>query len=202
MSERWSYLEVDARIAEGDLRGLEALRGDPEWDEHLAATAAPLEVPEWARALERPQRRPRPRRRWLAAGALLAAALALLLLPNVRPDEPYVGAKGAASALLYVERAGAVKLWDGQRPLGPGDRFRIELADLGAPWFAVIYQEPGEPPVVLATGQGEGLLDGAWTFDAPAAGGKLLIYALQADPSGTAASTLLQRPPAVTLLLR
>jgi hypothetical protein len=198
MSERPSYLEVDTRLARGDQRALDALRGDPEWEAHLAATAPPEEIPAWVQALAaHPPRRAWRPRLW-ATGALLAAALALLLLPQ----QPYVGSKGEATALLYVERAGVVTIWDGQRPLHSGDRFRIELAALDAPWFAVLYQEPGEPVVVLATGSGEGLIEGAWTFDAPAAGGQILVVGWPDDPAGLPPSALLQRPPALVLPLR
>jgi hypothetical protein len=198
MPDRPSYLEVDTHLARRDERALAHLRGDPEWDEHFAATTPPEEVPDWVHALAQPPPRARRPRLWVV-GAMLAAALVLLLL---LPQGPYVGSKSGPSATLYVERAGIVTLWDGERPLLAGDRFRLELRDLGEPWFAVVYQEPGEPPVVLATGPGEGLIEGAWTFDAPAAGSRLVVIGWPEDPASQPASSLLQRPPVVILSLR
>ncbi|MEQ1503307.1 MAG: hypothetical protein ABMB14_13805 [Myxococcota bacterium] len=197
MRDRPSYLDVDTRIAAGDRQGLAPLRGDPEWDAHLAATAPLDEVPAWVLELDRP----RPRRRAWWWWPVLAAAVIVALL--VVPRAPYVGVKGGPTALLYVQH-GAERpstVWDGA-PLAAGDRFRVELADLEAPYFAIVYVVADEPPTVLATGTGDGLVDGAWALDAPAAGARLVVVGADRALTGLPADEVLARPAAVELRLR
>jgi hypothetical protein len=203
---RPSLLEADRWAVTGDER-LATLRGDPAWDAHLAATAPLHEVPAWVLALDA---RPRRRRWWAALAGALATAAVLLALIAVRPPGPYVGDKGVTAAVIHVAGApsggapSGVTVWDGQTPLLAGDRFRVELADLpaGAPWFAVVLVEPGERPVVLATGEGDGLVDGAWALDAPARGAELIVLAADRDLAGQPPEALLELPAAARVPLR
>ncbi len=176
-----SYLAVDAATVRHERTRLAPLRGHPDWDAHLAAVEAVPDVPQWALRLGDAPRRSG-LRRWGLVIASLATALAIWLLVVRPPPDPYVGAKGGAAALIHVERDGRVLVWDGASPLGPPDRFRIELTGLSEPWFVVVYRDPEEPPAVLATGQGDGLVDGAWAFDGPADGGRVEVYGFPTRP--------------------
>jgi hypothetical protein len=66
----------------------------------------------------------------------------------------------------------------------------------------VLYVEPDEPPMLLATGTEEGLLDGAWTLDAPPVGARLIVVGAERALSDRSPEELLALPHDAELSLR
>jgi hypothetical protein len=141
---------------------------------------------------------------WAGFGASsLAAAAAVLLLvrpPGSRPARPTfeesaarsvvtalgggVRAKGTVPATrLYVKRGDDVWVWDGQTPIRPGDRLRLELQAAGYSHVSVASTPtPGQGSVVLHQGdlrEGAGLLPISFRVDAQ--GTREIISVILAD---------------------
>jgi len=153
---------------------------------------------------------PRPRFKWLwAAAPLVAAACALLLvvthrLPDARPRAGgYVGSKGFRSVWIYVKRGTETVLWDGKRPLLPGDRLRLKV-DPGSYHQLAVYSL-GESPTLLYSGKlapGQNLtLPDAWEID-DSPGDERLLVVFSDDPIAPEWNDgrLSRVPPGVTAL--
>jgi hypothetical protein len=128
--------------------------------------------------------RSQPRSKWLWAAASFAAMVCALLLvvthhaPDARPGaDGYVGAKGFRSVWIYVKRGSETVLWDGKRPLLPGDRLRLKI-DPGSYHRLAVYSL-SEPPTLLYSGRlipGQNLtLPDAWQIDDSLSDEQLLV---------------------------
>jgi hypothetical protein len=145
---------VLARISAGGLPSPEHVRTCPRCSSALGRLQAPVATPEWARALA--QSNPSAsgvRWRWWAAASVVAvAAVALLVLPQRLPIESFtessITAKGIPSVAVYLKRGASVSLWDGQRPLHPGDRIRLKVMPESFGEVAVVALGPGGPNVL------------------------------------------------------
>lgn len=126
--------------------------------------------------------RPRFNRLWPAL-SLAAAACALLLVVTHRSRDArpgaagYVGAKGFRSVWIYVKRGTETLLWDGKRPLSPGDRLRLKV-DPGSYHQLAVYSL-GPSPTLLYSGPltpGQNLtLPDAWEVDNSRGDEQLLV---------------------------
>jgi hypothetical protein len=135
-------------------------------------------------ALQRAIERQNQPSKWLwAAASLAAAACALLLVvthrsPDARPGaDVYVGTKGFRSVWIYVKRGAETVLWDGKRPLSPGDHLRMKV-DPGNYHQLAVYSL-GQSPTLLYSGRltpGQNLiLPDAWEIDDSLSDEQLLV---------------------------
>jgi hypothetical protein len=134
------------------------------------------------------------RARWpvgVAGAAGLAAAVAVAVMtvradlwPPDRSHQPdsaepagqqqpapvYVASKGLPSVWIYVKRGEDLTLWDGQRSLEPGDRFRIKVDPQGHTYAQVFSREAPDAALVPIYGDrvpGDAVttLPAAWQLD-------------------------------------
>ena len=145
--------------------------------QYLESLAMPQPSPSFAlrkRALEH-ERKGFGRSRVFGAASLVAAACVALLWVQqskndaARVSEVYVGEKGFRSVWIYVRRGAETQLWDGKRPVIPGDRLRLKI-DAGSFHRVEVYSssEPHDPTRLfesaLTPGQTLTLPD-AWEID-------------------------------------
>lgn len=112
-------------------------------------------------------------------GALAAAAVALVV-----PRNALVTAKGAPSVALYVERGGAVALWDGRSPVHAGDRLELEVSAEEFTRATVAALSAGAYTVLLTAAippRKAVLLAQSWRVDA-APGPEVLLVVLSRAP--------------------
>lgn len=153
MSERRSFLEVDLASVTGDHARLEEIRGEPEWDEHLAALENPSPLPSWARRMVHEDRDARSHRRWwLNAVGLSFAALGSiwLLVGNQEGKTP----EPATLVNVTIETSGGTV-----RRLRPGEllselpAMRIELGEERSAWWALDLALPDGQRQRLSAGR-------------------------------------------------
>lgn len=123
---------------------------------------------------------------WLGGlGAVAAAACALLLFVALRPsgsvvdESAYVGAKGFRSVWIYVKHGLETELWDGKKPIHPGDRLRLKI-DPGSYRHVQIYSLDANDQASLlfesALTPGQNLtLPDAWEVDEAQASERLFV---------------------------
>lgn len=152
---------------------------------HVAAVSVELPIPSWVRELEGA----RPKAWWrpvFGAAAMVAAALiAFVALPQ---DGSYIGDKGpgAPQAQVWVNRGGAVSVWDGS-PLRPDDAFRFEVKPGGFTHLTVVELQGGKLYRVLHSAPigGDGLSP-AWAVDADGASEEVVLLMSKAPLSDEA----------------
>lgn len=134
---------------------------------HLKSVEVELPVPAWVRELEGAPRRA-PFAWWKPAAGLMTMAAAVFVAVLAVPRALYVGDKGVGTpqAQVWVNRGGAVALWDGQ-PLRPDDAFRFEVRPGAYRHLTVVELQAGKLFRVLhsAPVSGDGLSP-AWAVDA------------------------------------
>jgi len=129
-------------------------------------------------------------RRGLLFGAtgLAMAVVALVVWKSpLRPDAPPSvapvsdGSKGLPSVWIYVKHDSELGLWDGQRPLAPGDRLRLKIDPQDLTHVDVFARDEGGARAMVPL-FGGGLapgtittLPGAWQLDATAARQSLVV---------------------------
>jgi hypothetical protein len=117
--------------------------------------------------------------------SLAAAACGLVLGFSHRPahetsEAPaYLGVKGFRSVWIYVKRGTETELWDGKRPVAPGDRVRLKV-DLGAYRHVAVYSldDAGHATRLFAGGRSQGqnfTLPDAWEVDDSAQPERLFV---------------------------
>ena len=100
-----------------------------------APTRAP--APAW---VVRAPRRSGWRLAWWAPVVALAASVTVFVASHLEPTQ--TRPKGQPSFAFYVERGGAVQLWDGQAPVQAGDRLQLKVAASGFDFLRVGLETP------------------------------------------------------------
>lgn len=157
--------------------------------------------------------RRRTRWSWIAGfSSLAAAACAVLLFIGHRTavsdvdQSVYVGAKGFRSVWIYVKHGLETELWDGKKPIAPGDRLRLKI-DPGTYRHVQIYSLDAADSATLlfesdlVPGRTLTLPDAWEVDDAPAAERLFVVFGQQAvEPAwhdwlaGTAGSNVAVLP--------
>lgn len=100
-------------------------------------------VPTW-QALHAKRASSRPRRvrwQWLSGGLALAAAAAMLLIPQQEPSGPSVRLKGRPAINLYVKRAGRVARARSGDVFMPGDLLRVTYTSVHPVYLALLQRD-------------------------------------------------------------
>ena len=213
--EHPSYLQLDRHcLGVPDSAGTAAHLADCQRCRSYVERYAPAaELPSWLTA-EMPAARTTSRAParsrslvWACAAALAAAACVMLFWPPAQPEPPYVGVKGAPSALVHVQRAGVTSVWNGE-PLAVGDKIRLELMPEEFSYVSVFSWPAGKGALLpLYAGRvrprGATLLPKAWQLDAAPGPEELVILFAHAFISPAAAGQLLiARDPREVALVR
>jgi hypothetical protein len=202
-----SYFELDCAAlgAAREAATAEHLRSCAQCRSYVEAARPAEVVPTWVAELERARRKPRAWT-WLAGGLAAAAALLFVwLAPGSEP--PYVGVKGAPSALVYVHRDHATSLWD-HTPLRAGDQIRLEVAPEEFEHVTVLGGAARGAETTLLYGgpvkpHQRALLPKAWQLDAVGDAEHLAVVFSRAELSAGAARALLRaRDPAEVQVVR
>ncbi|NTX35846.1 hypothetical protein HUA78_15465 [Myxococcus sp. CA033] len=176
-----SFLELD-RAALGPpapslARHLETCA---ECGAYLQRVKQPESVPAWARSLGTAPPRGTWRLEWRRWGLPLVATAALACLVFVVvPGTPYVAPKGAPAVAVHLKRGEQVFLWDGQTPLVPEDRIRLQVSSESYRYVAVAARAPSGWAVLFAGPLSEGpdmALPASWRVDE--AGGEEVLRVL------------------------
>jgi hypothetical protein len=191
-SEHPSFLELD-RLALGAAAGPSTRSHVTECAacrEHIARVQSSAEVPAWAARLARKESASAPvsRWRWIGGGGLaLAAATAILLfIARAQDADPeFTSVKGTPSVAVHVKRGDRVFLWDGQSPVWPDDRLRLQVSPDGFRYISVFSASASGDPAeaellyeaMLPPSSASVLLPKAWQVDA-AAGPETLVVVL------------------------
>jgi hypothetical protein len=144
----------------------------------------PPPFPEWARQLDQQKRSFRSWSRvWQLAALCAAAVVVAAILPkSLRRPEP--GVKGSPSVAVYMKRGAAVRLWDGEEPVLPGDRLQFKVAPAGFSRVTVVSLE-ADKTVELYAGEvaalGETMLPRSWTIDGES-GPELILIVFSSSP--------------------
>jgi len=110
------------------------------------ATTAPAPSMLASRASSAPAKRPL--LRWAGAATIgsvaLAAGFAWFAVSGEREGEPgsYVASKGEPGAQAIVRSEGRSQIWDGKRPLRPGDAIALRVSCEGFAHVAVVTPSP------------------------------------------------------------
>jgi hypothetical protein len=193
-----SYLELDRHAlgAATQLTTAAHIAACARCQRYLASALDAGEPPVWLEAALAALSPARRTRRWVLAGASLAAAAALLLvLLGPGADRiAYDGVKGAPAVGVYVLREGNVRLWDGA-PLQSGDRIRLEVAPEQYRRVSVFSVGQGQKPHRLYAGAvtpgARQVLPKAWQIDAAPAPEQLAVFFSDTEISVQAAEVLL-----------
>lgn len=136
---------------------------------HMNAVQVDLPIPAWVRDLEgAPRRSPFAWWRPVASFAAMVAA-AMIAFVTIPTERPYIGDKGlgAPQVQVWVNRGGAVSVWQPGAALRPADAFRFEVKPGGFKHLTVVELQAGQLFRVLhsAPVSGDGLSP-AWAVDA------------------------------------
>jgi hypothetical protein len=180
MSSHPSYLLLDRLALGAHMPELDAHVAECErCKSHLHALDQPLEIPAWARALEREPRSSffqNLRGRFVFGSLALATAAAALLIV-VRPQH-YDGSKGAPSIAVYIRHGEQVSLWDGRASLRAGDAIRLKVSASGYSHLSVALADGGTLSPLFdgaVSPRGETALPNSWALDNAPGPERLLI---------------------------
>jgi hypothetical protein len=181
-----SFLELDRAALGLRSPALEQhLQGCAECGAYLARVTRAEPIPAWVQAPRPDRRRAWPRWGWPVLATAALASVLLVVLPGTPPREGsgYVAPKSAPAVAVYIKRGDQVFLWDGQAPLVPEDRIRLQVAsethryvtvaarsEGGAAEWTVLYEG------ALSTDAPETALPASWRVDA--AGGEEVLRVL------------------------
>ena len=171
----------------------------PDCQEYIGRIRRSLPIPDWAREVMGSQPRRRLSFAWVGGvtAVLVLVGIGFILLPTHQTNEAprntqsapgFTTVRGSASVGLYIKRGQKVFLWDGERPVHPGDRLRLKVVGGEYSHISVFLVASGgadEHLERLYSGRldetDEGLLPRAWRVDA-APNDEVLVIALGEGP--------------------